>query len=72
MNIGITSNSKKTKKSSRSRLTKTPITADSNNSNQMKYSASRRLIAREANVAPNPSSPVSSTNGALSPSTPSR
>ena len=72
MNIGITSNSKNTKNSNKSRLTNTPITADSSNSNQMKYSASRRLIDLEANVAPIPNSPVSNTNGALSPSTPIR
>ena len=69
MNIGITSNSKKTKNSSRSRLTKTPKTAASSNSSQMKYSGTRTLMFREANAAAIPKMPVSNTRGALRPST---
>lgn len=72
MYMGMTSNSKNMKKSSRSRLTNTPITADSSINNHMKYSAIRWVMDRDANVAAMPSSPVNSTNGALSPSTPSK
>ena len=50
---------------------KTPATAVSSSSSQMKYSRTRSSIFHETSTAVSESSPVSSTSGADSPSTPS-
>ena len=72
MYIGSSSSSQNRKNNSRSIAVKTPMTADWSNSNQMKYSLTRSPTCHDASTADRPSSPVSATSGADSPSTASR
>ena len=69
-NMGISSNSHSRKKSRKSRAVNTPMTAVWRMSSQTKYSLTLCLMPHDANTAAMPSSPVSSTRGALRPSTP--
>ena len=68
--IGTSSISQKRKKSRKSSAVKTPITAVCNTRSQTKYSRTRCLTLHEAKTAAAPIRPVSSTSGALRPSTP--
>ena len=69
-NIGISSSSHMRKNRMKSREVKTPITAVWSTSSQAKYSRTRCFMLQDANTAAIPRMPVSSTRGALSPSTP--
>ena len=68
--IGTSSISQKRKKSRKSSAVKTPITAVCRTRSQMKYSRTRCFTLHEAKTAAAPMRPVSSTIGALRPSTP--
>ena len=69
-NMGTSSSSHSRKKSRKSSAVNTPMTAVWRISSQTKYSRTLCLMPHDANTAAMPSSPVSSTSGALSPSTP--
>ena len=69
-NMGTSSSSQKMKNIRKSRDVKTPITAVWSASSHTKYSRTRCFTLQEPNTATMPRSPVSSTIGALSPSTP--
>ena len=68
--IGTSSISQNRKKSRKSSAVKTPMTAVCSTRSHMKYSRTRCLTPHEAKTAAAPMSPVSSTSGALRPSTP--
>ena len=70
--IGISSISQNRKNNRKSSDVNTPITAVCSTNSQMKYSFTRSPMWNDTNTAHNPKSPVSITNGALMPSTPSR
>ena len=69
MYMGTSSSSQKRKNSSRSKETNTPMIAVCKSSSQAKYSRTRIPICHDAKMAQKPSNPVSSTSGALRPST---
>ena len=68
-NIGISSSSQNRKNMRKSSAVNTPMTAPWSASSQMKYSRTRCLMFHDASTATIPSRPVSSTSGALRPST---